>query len=60
MAAIESSTRIPASAFDGAMSKPFDKTRLRRVLMIGGVLIVLAASAWFYLSGGRYISSDDS
>jgi len=60
MAAIESSTRIPASAFDGAMSKPLDKTRLRRVLMIGGVLIVLAASAWFYLSGGRYISSDDS
>jgi hypothetical protein len=60
MAAIESSTRIPASAFDGAMPKPFDKTRLRRVLMIGGVLIVLAASAWFYLTGGRYISSDDS
>src|SRR5476651_1761552 len=60
MAAVESSTRLPASAFDGAISKPFDKTRLRRVLMVGGVLVVLAASAWFYLSGGRYISSDDS
>ncbi len=58
MATIESSTR--ASAFDGKVSKPFDKTRLRRVLMIGGVLVVLAASAFFYLSGGRYISSDDS
>jgi membrane fusion protein (multidrug efflux system) len=55
MATVES-----ASNFDGAVSKPIDKTSLRRVLMIGGVLVVLAASAFFYLTGGRYISSDDS
>jgi membrane fusion protein (multidrug efflux system) len=56
MATIESST----ATFDGAVSKPIDKNRLRRVLMIGGVLIVLAASGYFYLTGGRYIDSDDS
>ena len=56
MATIESST----AAFDGTVSKPIDKNRLRRVLMIGGVLIVLAASGYFYLTGGRYIDSDDS
>ena len=31
-----------------------DKARLRRFLMILGVLIVAAASAFFYLIGGRY------
>ena len=56
MATVESST----AAFDGTVSKPLDKTRLRRVLMIGGVLIVLAVSGYFYLTGGRYIDSDDS
>jgi membrane fusion protein (multidrug efflux system) len=62
MSAVESSNRIPASAFDatGRATKPMDKALLRRVLMIGGVLAVLAVSAYFYLSGGRYISSDDS
>ena len=38
----------------------FDKALLRRVLMIGGVLIVAGLSAYFYLTGGRYIDSDDS
>jgi membrane fusion protein (multidrug efflux system) len=38
----------------------FDKALLRRILMLGGVLVVAAASGWFYLSGGRYIGSDDS
>jgi membrane fusion protein (multidrug efflux system) len=57
MATIESST----SAFDGKVAnKPLDKTRLRRVLMIGGVAVVLAVSGYFYLTGGRYIDSDDS
>src|ERR1700744_2867115 len=37
-----------------------DKARLRRFLMIWGVLIVLAVSAFFYLIGGRYVGSDDS
>jgi membrane fusion protein (multidrug efflux system) len=37
-----------------------DKQRLRKVLMIGGVGLFLAAAAVFYLIGGRYISADDS
>jgi membrane fusion protein (multidrug efflux system) len=37
-----------------------DKARVRRVLMFGGVGIFLAIAAFFYLYGGRYVSSDDS
>jgi membrane fusion protein (multidrug efflux system) len=37
-----------------------DKARLRRVLMIGGVGLFLVVGAIVYLTGGRYISSDDS
>src|SRR3984885_15549266 len=37
-----------------------DKARLRRFLMVWGVLLVLAVSAYFYLNGGRYVGSDDS
>ncbi|HUC18495.1 MAG TPA: HlyD family secretion protein [Acetobacteraceae bacterium] len=33
---------------------------LRPILMIGGVLAVVAASAIFWLEGGTYVSSDDS
>ena len=34
--------------------------RLRLPLMIGGVVVVAAASAYFYLTGGRYMSTDDA
>jgi membrane fusion protein (multidrug efflux system) len=37
-----------------------DRALLRRVLMIGGVAIVLVGSAAFWLTGGRYVSTDDS
>jgi membrane fusion protein (multidrug efflux system) len=37
-----------------------DRARLRRVLMIGGVALFLAAAAVFYLMGGRYVTSDDA
>ena len=37
-----------------------DKSRLRKVLMIGGVALVLGVSAAVYLMGGRYVTSDDS
>ena len=37
-----------------------DKARLRRVLMIGGVLIFAVVAAGVYLSGGRYVGSDDA
>ncbi|MEO8895552.1 MAG: HlyD family secretion protein [Rhizomicrobium sp.] len=34
--------------------------RNRRVLLIGGPLLVLLAVAFFYLTGGRYVSTDDA
>src|SRR5581483_11774153 len=37
-----------------------DKARLRRVLMIGGVALVLAIAGAVSLMGGRYVGSDDS
>ena len=37
-----------------------DKARLRRTLMIGGVVLIAAIAAFFYLTGGRYVGSDDS
>ena len=61
MSAVDSSNRI--SAFDSAQAKTrpgLSKARVRQVLMIGGVLAVLCVSAYVYLTGGRYIGSDDS
>ena len=37
-----------------------DKARLRRVLMLWGVGAFLAVAGVLYLSGGRYVGSDDS
>ena len=37
-----------------------DKARLRKVLMYGGVGIFLAIAGFVYLSGGRYVSQEDS
>ncbi|MDE2492679.1 MAG: HlyD family secretion protein [Alphaproteobacteria bacterium] len=37
-----------------------DKARLRRLAMIFGVSAVAAASLAFYLTGGRYVGTDDS
>ena len=33
---------------------------LRRVLMLGGVILVLGATAIAYVSGGRYVGTDDA
>lgn len=33
---------------------------LRRPLMAGGILIVLLACGWIYLTGGRYIATDNA
>ena len=62
MSAVDTQNRIKTSAFDAGApaAKPLNKALLRRVLMIGGVALVLAGSAFFYLTGGRYIGSDDS
>jgi membrane fusion protein, multidrug efflux system len=37
-----------------------DRGFLRRVLMIGGVALVAAVALGLYLTGGRYISTDDA
>jgi membrane fusion protein (multidrug efflux system) len=37
-----------------------DQTALRRVLMIGGVVLVALVSLAFWLTGGRYVSTDDA
>lgn len=37
-----------------------DKARLRRLLMIGGVAVIAGVSAYVYLTGGRYVTSEDS
>jgi membrane fusion protein (multidrug efflux system) len=37
-----------------------DKARLRRILMFWGVGVFVGIVGIFYLSGGRYVSSDDS
>ncbi len=37
-----------------------DKALLRRVLMIGGIVIVAVVSLTVYLTGGRYVTTDDS
>ena len=58
-----SSHSSSVSAFEQAQAKPSifaDKARLRRFLMIWGVIVVLGASGFFYLTGGRYVGSDDS
>ncbi len=36
------------------------KRLLRLVLMFGGIAVVLAAGAIFWLTGGRYVSTDDA
>ena len=41
-------------------SAGFDKARLRKILMIGGVALIAAVAAGAYLNGGRYVTADDS
>jgi membrane fusion protein (multidrug efflux system) len=37
-----------------------DRALLRRILMIGGVAVVVVVSTALWLSGGRYVTTDDS
>ena len=63
MSAVDTHKRINFPAFDAARARAaraLNKAFLRRVLMIGGVALVLGVSAYVYLNGGRYIGSDDS
>jgi len=45
---------------DWAASIWADKARLRRIAMIWGLALILAIALYFYLTGGRYVSSDDA
>src|SRR5271165_1615906 len=71
MAAMRSETvaapaYVPASGGIGTRVREWagdlwaDKSRLRRVAMIWGVGAVAAVSLVLYLTGGRYVSNDDS
>ena len=37
-----------------------DRSLLRRVLMLSGVVVVLGGAAMMYLTGGRYVGTDDA
>jgi membrane fusion protein (multidrug efflux system) len=48
-------------AAGGAAIRRAERARLLRpILMIGGIVIVIAGSLVFWLTGGRYVSSDDT
>ena len=48
-----------ANSSTETQSKPWIG-RNRRVLLVGGPVLLLAAIAFFYLTGGRYVSTDDA
>jgi membrane fusion protein (multidrug efflux system) len=52
----------PRDSATGATAVKSDppRSRLRWVLMYGGVFVVLAGVLWYFLAGGRYVSTDDS
>ena len=41
------------------ISRPL-RQRLRLPLMVAGPIVVLLAATWWYLTGGRYVSTDDA
>jgi len=40
--------------------EPTRAQKLRKPIMIGGVVLIVGIAAWFYLAGGRYESTDDA
>jgi membrane fusion protein (multidrug efflux system) len=60
-AAYEPLTRRYGAHVKGALAELWlDKARLRRIAMIWGVAIVAAISLLVYLTGGRYVGTDDA
>ena len=43
----------------GRQSRPL-RQRLRLPLMLAGPIVVLIAASWWYLTSGRYVSTDDA
>ena len=52
----------PASSrvAEAPVRRRVSRAALRPVLMLGGILVVAAASAGWWITGGRYVSIDDS
>jgi membrane fusion protein (multidrug efflux system) len=42
------------------LQEEHNRVRLRWILMGGGVLVALVLGLWYYLTSGRYVSTDDS
>ncbi|QJP12253.1 HlyD family secretion protein [Starkeya sp. ORNL1] len=50
----------PGNVARAVQAKPARKRRLRLVLMLGGIAAVAIGSGYFWLTGGRYVSTDDA
>ncbi|MFK8250783.1 HlyD family secretion protein [Ancylobacter terrae] len=50
----------PAGSAGAPAAAPTRKRRLRTLLMAGGILVVALGSGYAWLSGGRYVSTDDA
>jgi membrane fusion protein (multidrug efflux system) len=60
-AAYEPLTRRYGAHVKGALGELWaDKARLRRIAMVWGVAIVVVVGLVLYLTGGRYVGTDDS
>lgn len=59
--AYEPLTRRYGAHVKGALAELWsDKARLRRIAMVWGVVLIAAISLIVYLTGGRYVGTDDS
>lgn len=38
----------------------FQRSRLRRPLMLGGIIVAIGIGLWFWLAGGRYVETDNA
>lgn len=53
-------TKVTADDLADEQEVPRAASRLRRPLMLGAVIVALVAGVWFYLAGGRYVSTDNA
>jgi len=54
---LKPTTGIPEQPAQSPQPRP---KRLRRILLLAGPILMVAAGLYFYLAGGRYISTDNS
>ena len=54
--------RVGGERDPGIVTRPARplRQRLRLPLMLAGPLVVLIAASWWYLTSGRYVSTDDA